>query len=253
AGGSSSRGNGLVSYKVDSNDGTRQRTGTMTIAGLTFTVTEDAGSGSCLYSIDATSKSFGSSGGTGSVAVTAPGSCAWTTTNTNKWITITSVSGARGNGTVNYSVDANTDAGPRTGTMTIAGQSFMVTQDAATSPPPQDSVKPAGAYLGMAGGCPGGTVSGTFSVSAASQVSWTAAPDQTAQQDGVTIDVSPSSGTGSGAFTVTITVPPQKPSSSYSNCSLTYKLQFFTNLGVTFSDSGGSLFVTAYYDFIGVT
>jgi hypothetical protein len=51
--------------------------------------------------------------------------------NNPSWITITGGTSGSGNGTVTYSVTANT--GPtRTGTMTIAGQTFTVNQDAAT-------------------------------------------------------------------------------------------------------------------------
>jgi hypothetical protein len=60
------------------------------------------------------------------------------------------------------------------------------------------------------------------------------------------------SGKGSGAISVTITVPPQLPSSSYSSCSLTYKLNTLDNVYVTFSD-GTVIGATAYWTFIGVT
>ena len=56
------------------------------------------------------------------------GSCTWTATSNASWITITSGSNGTGNGTVSYSVSSNTDTSQRTGTMTIAGQTFTVTQ-----------------------------------------------------------------------------------------------------------------------------
>jgi hypothetical protein len=43
------------------------------------------------------------------------------------WITITSGASGSGNGTVGYTVTADTGA-PRVGTITVAGQTFMVTQ-----------------------------------------------------------------------------------------------------------------------------
>ena len=48
------------------------------------------------------------------------------------FITITSGSSGSGNGTVNYSVAANTGTTSRTGTMTIAGRTFTVTQAGTT-------------------------------------------------------------------------------------------------------------------------
>ncbi|MCR4320150.1 MAG: hypothetical protein NUV74_07440 [Candidatus Brocadiaceae bacterium] len=84
----------------------------------------------CTYSISPTSRSHGSGSETGSVGVTASsGSCSWTAASNASWITITSGSIGAGNGTVSYSVSANAGTSTRTGTMTIAGQTFIVTQD----------------------------------------------------------------------------------------------------------------------------
>lgn len=69
------------------------------------------------------------SGGSGSVAVTAPTGCAWTATSNANWIKITQGSNGSGKGTVNYSVEAiKTKTLARTGTLTIAGKTFTVTQ-----------------------------------------------------------------------------------------------------------------------------
>ncbi len=81
----------------------------------------------CTYTIDPTSADFPASGGTGSVDVTTQSGCAWTATSNDSWIHITSGSSSTGSGTVNYSVDENTGSA-RTGTMTIAGQTFTVIQ-----------------------------------------------------------------------------------------------------------------------------
>jgi hypothetical protein len=82
----------------------------------------------CTYSISPTSQSFGSSGATGSVSVTTQSGCTWTASESLDWVTITSGSSGTGSGTVTYSVSANTGS-IRTGTMTIAGQTFMITQE----------------------------------------------------------------------------------------------------------------------------
>lgn len=83
----------------------------------------------CSYSISPTSQTFSSSGGTGSVNVTTQSSCSWTAVSSATWITITSGSNGTGNGTVNYKVSVNKTKNPRTGTMTIAGQTFTVNQN----------------------------------------------------------------------------------------------------------------------------
>jgi hypothetical protein len=110
-------GNGTVTYSVASNPNTTPQTGTMTIAGQTFTVNQ---AGACSYTLNPTSMAFSANGGTSAVSVTAPAGCGWSATGSPGWITITSGSTGTGNGTVNYTVSTNT-AGPRNGTITING------------------------------------------------------------------------------------------------------------------------------------
>ena len=126
--GSGGTGNGAVTYSVSNNPGGGTRTGTMTVGGVNFLVTQD-GTGVCSFAIAPTSQNFVVAGGTGSVSVTADVGCAWIASSNSGFITITSGSSGTGNGTVNYSVSANPTTSPRTGTMTIAGQTFTVTQD----------------------------------------------------------------------------------------------------------------------------
>ncbi|MBF0559730.1 MAG: C10 family peptidase, partial [Nitrospirae bacterium] len=83
----------------------------------------------CVYTLDSSNHSLSYSGGTDSVTVkTSPTNCSWTAVSNASWITITSGSSGTGNGTVSYSVSANTSSSPRTGTMTIGVQTFTVTQ-----------------------------------------------------------------------------------------------------------------------------
>ena len=89
----------------------------------------------CTYTIDPISADFPASGGTGSVDVTTQSGCAWTATSNDSWIHITSGSSGTGSGTVNYSVDENTGSA-RTGTITIADQTFTVTQSGTSAHKP---------------------------------------------------------------------------------------------------------------------
>jgi len=82
----------------------------------------------CTYAISPTSKLLSASSSSGAVSVTTSSGCSWTAVSNASWITITSNSSATGSGTVNYSVSANTTTNSRTGTMTIAGKVFTVTQ-----------------------------------------------------------------------------------------------------------------------------
>jgi Bacterial pre-peptidase C-terminal domain/Putative binding domain, N-terminal/Viral BACON domain len=126
--GASGTGSGPVNYTVAANPNTSPRTGTMTIAGQTFAVTQDAAP--CVYTLAPTAQSFTAAPATSSVGVTANDGCTWTAVSNSNFITITAGSSGNGNGSVNYSVTQNTTTSQRTGTMTIAGQTFTVTQAA---------------------------------------------------------------------------------------------------------------------------
>ena len=86
---------------------------------------------SCSFVIVPGSQNFAYGGGTGSVGVTASSaSCNWSAASNASWISISSGSAGTGNGVVVYSVAANLAASVRTGTMTVAGQTVTITQDA---------------------------------------------------------------------------------------------------------------------------
>ena len=118
-------GSGTVAFAVAANSGPL-RTGTLTIAGQTFTVTQDE---PCTFAITPTSQTLGAAGGTGSIAVTAGGACTWSATSSNpEWLTITGGSPGTGNGQVTFSAAVNATGAERAGTITIANQSFVLTQ-----------------------------------------------------------------------------------------------------------------------------
>ena len=122
-------GNGSVPYSVAANTGSA-RTGTLTVAGLTYTVNQAALS--CSYTVSPTSQAMPVGGGPGLTDVAAPAGCAWTAVSNNTgWLTVTSGASGNGNGTVGFSTTANPNGTPRSGTITIAGRTFSVTQAAA--------------------------------------------------------------------------------------------------------------------------
>ncbi|HVM61429.1 MAG TPA: hypothetical protein VMV72_11245 [Verrucomicrobiae bacterium] len=82
----------------------------------------------CTYSLSPTSAFSPASGGTGSITVTAGSGCSWAATSSVPWIVITSGASGTGNGTVNYSVAANTAVYGQTGTVWVANQAFTVYQ-----------------------------------------------------------------------------------------------------------------------------
>ena len=84
--------------------------------------------GLCTYSLSPSSASVGPGAASGTFSVTATASCTWSATSNVSWLT--SSSSGSGNGTASYSVAANTGSTPRTGTITVGGRSFNVTQGA---------------------------------------------------------------------------------------------------------------------------
>jgi len=171
-------GSGKVAWSFLANNGV-QRTGTITVAGLTFTATQAA----CRYALGGIGTNVGVAGGSGSVSVTANGpGCDWSVSKTAPWITITGGASGTGNGVVSFT--ANPNAGTaRSGIITIAGQPYNLTQEACSY-----SISPAGETLPVAFGT--GTA---IAVTTAPSCSWTAVSHAT------WIAVAPgTAGTGSG-------------------------------------------------------
>jgi hypothetical protein len=129
--GPSGSGTGSVRLSIAPNTAGAARVGLVTIAGHTYRVTQAGATAStCSYTIDATGQSAPAAGGTGTIAVSSASGCAWTAASQVPWITITSGATGSGSGAVQLSIAPNS-AGERSGTVTIAGQTFTVTQAAA--------------------------------------------------------------------------------------------------------------------------
>ena len=89
---------------------------------------------SCAITLGAGSQNIPATGGSWTVSVTntipVVGGCTWTATSNVAWITISAGTTGTGNGSVSYSVAANTAGTARNGTLTIAGQVYNITQAA---------------------------------------------------------------------------------------------------------------------------
>jgi hypothetical protein len=188
ASGASGRGNGTVNVRFAQNVGAL-RVGTVAIANQIYTVTQ-AASLVCTSTIAPTSTSAPAAASTASVAVTLPNGCAWTATSQATWVSITNGASGNGNGTVGLAIAANPNGTARSGSATIAGQTFTVNQAAAactfTIAPNQISPPSAGGNASVAVTAPNGCA-------------WTAA----SQTPWITIT---SGGNGSGNGTVNLTV-----------------------------------------------
>ena len=100
-------------------------------SGYPFTLQITPGA-SCSYSLSSSSQSFGSTGGSGTLNVITTAGCSWSAASNASWISITAGSSGTGNGTVSYSVAADSGSS-RTGTLTIAGRTYSVSQTGTTT------------------------------------------------------------------------------------------------------------------------
>jgi hypothetical protein len=139
--GQSGSGNGTVQLTVDANSGA-PRTATVTIAGQTFTLRQDGPD--CRNTINPTSTNVGPAATQTTVAVNAGAGCTWVATSQAAWISVAEGEFGTGTGTVRLQIQANTTQSARTGTVTIAGETLTVRQDAAPAPQPACtySIKP---------------------------------------------------------------------------------------------------------------
>lgn len=124
ASGSSGTGSGMVQLAIAANTGPA-RAGTATVAARTVTVNQDSG---CTFSITPSSQNLPAQGGIGTVSVATADGCAWSAVSNENWIAVTAGAAGTGNGTVQFSVTVNDKTRPRSGTITVAGQTFTVNQ-----------------------------------------------------------------------------------------------------------------------------
>jgi hypothetical protein len=131
----------------------------------------------------------GANGGAGTtITISTSAGCAWTATSQAFWATLTSPASGTGAGTVKFTVAANTDAA-RTSTLTIAGQTFTISQASGCT----YSINPQELKIGDKGG------PGEVAVSAGAGCSWTA----TSNESWITITQGAAgNGTGTVRFNV---------------------------------------------------
>lgn len=125
--------NNSVTYTVATNASAEARTGTITIAGQSFSVTQ-AGS-VCRYTVAPEAIDVERGGGTGSINVTlSAAGCNWNATSDVAWARLTGRIGGTLTGSVQWVVDPNPAETPRTGTLTVAGRAVTVRQGAGAAP-----------------------------------------------------------------------------------------------------------------------
>ncbi|HSB78276.1 MAG TPA: PQQ-dependent sugar dehydrogenase [Candidatus Methylomirabilis sp.] len=84
----------------------------------------------CAYEVSPTSQDFGASGGRGRFAITSASDCNWLAVSHEAWIRITRARTGTGNGIVSFQVKANPETAVRVGKISVAGQTFAISQAA---------------------------------------------------------------------------------------------------------------------------
>jgi hypothetical protein len=207
SGGSGTTGNGTVNYAVKAN-GSVARSGTLTIAGQDVTISQEAPCG--VVSFSPAAGTIGWAGGTGTVSVGIASTCAWTAKSENTAIaTITAGSAGTGPGTVTYHAAVYAGIPPRTVTLTIAGQSFVLTQTGALVVVSHPMLR----YGATKAGSQGALVAVTpaqnelVSFDGIAPTSWTASVTSVTPNQ-PWVQITNGAGSGAGSFTVGITNDP---------------------------------------------
>jgi len=120
-----------IQMSVAANASSSARVGTVTIGTETFTIAQQ-GTSPCSNSLMPTSATVSAAGQAGTVGLTSQPGCAWTASSSDTTVaTITTdpFSG-QGSATIAYLVSGNTGPSVRSATLTIAGQTFSITQAA---------------------------------------------------------------------------------------------------------------------------
>ena len=95
-----------IGLTADPNTAGSSRTAVVTAGGQSVSVAQAAAN--CSFSASPTTASVASAASSATIAVTATASCNWTATSNAGWLTITSGASGSGNGSVGYTVAANT-------------------------------------------------------------------------------------------------------------------------------------------------
>lgn len=122
--GASGSGNGTVRYRVSDFNG-NSRTGTMTIAGQTFTVTQVR----CSATLTPNTQAVSALGGVFTVSLATQLGCPWQAVESLNWVNVSNPDNGTGSATVTYTVSANLGSA-RTGTISIAGVTLTINQAA---------------------------------------------------------------------------------------------------------------------------
>jgi len=127
--GASGNGGGTVVYTAAANAAQDSRTATLTIATQTHTLTQQGRTPQgCTLTLQPESIDLPKDAASGSFAVNATGTCAWTATSNADWLLVTSPPDGTGSGTISYAVSRNNAITARSGAIAVGQEVFIVRQ-----------------------------------------------------------------------------------------------------------------------------
>jgi hypothetical protein len=186
-----------ANWAVAGSASSQSRNGTLTVAGQTVTIAQAAAA--CSYTINPSSINIGPAANSGNFAITpTPSDCpAAAASSSVPWAPV-SVSA----NTATWSATANSSSQSRAGNFTIGGQNAPVTQSGAVATGPSTmSLSRSSLNFGTSGSLI--TSAQTITINFAGPgIAWTVSSNQSS------ITVSPGSGTGNGAFQITVNPGP---------------------------------------------
>jgi hypothetical protein len=125
---------------------TTDRSGTLTVAGRTHTVSQQA----CPLAIDPGSQTFGSPGGAGAIRVSTEPGCTWTASSGADWIALSRSNGS-GPDTLGYQVGVYTSRDvDRSSSIVVVGRTHSVRQTAFRP----EEIAREGTMSNVSGSCP---------------------------------------------------------------------------------------------------
>jgi hypothetical protein len=135
---SSGQGEASVTLTLAANPAANARTATLTVNDQDVSVSQEGAP--CEYALHEPGAHVGATGGDVSLRVSATPGCAWTVATDASWVH-TDTSAESGDATIALTIDGNTGAA-RSARVTIAGQTFTISQDAFVPPSPVPSPAP---------------------------------------------------------------------------------------------------------------
>lgn len=161
----------------------------------------------CAYQLSQASQVFPHRGGAGTVAIAAANGCSWAAVSNDNWIVIVSPDG-EGEGVMSFEVRENFSSSPREGSITVAGQSFIIRQAGTAGGDCRGTISPTNESISVGGG------TGSVDIAIAPQCIWSAVSNAswitvTSQNSGigpgtVTYSVAPNTGGGTRKGTIRI-------------------------------------------------